>query len=157
MTSFPANAADLQFGRADPAKTYGDRPAAFGVATRADGTVAVVHVRRPGEDYFDLPGGAREGDETEIQALIREFGEETGLVVEAGALLTRSSQYLITAKGAASNNRAGHYVVAVTDEDPALKIEDDYTLEWLAPDDALRRLRHDSHAWALAAWLRRGD
>jgi 8-oxo-dGTP diphosphatase len=43
----------------------------------------------------------------------------------------------------------------VAGEAPDLKIEDDHSLVWLAPEEALRRLRHDSHAWAVACWLRR--
>ncbi len=35
-----------------------------------------------------------------------------------------------------------------------LKVEADHELVWITPHDALRRLRHDAHAWAVAAWLR---
>jgi len=146
----------LQFGHAEPAQTYCDRPAAFGVAARADGKIAVAHIRRPGQDYIDLPGGAIEAGEDEAAALVREFGEETGLMVRAGAFLTRSSQYLVTAEDVRANNRAGHYVAVIVGEDAALKIENDHTLEWLDPLEALSNLRHDSHAWAVAAWLRAG-
>jgi 8-oxo-dGTP diphosphatase len=43
-----------------------------------------------------------------------------------------------------------------TGERPELKVEDDHTLVWLDPRDAVVALRHDAHAWAVAAWLRRG-
>ena len=36
-----------------------------------------------------------------------------------------------------------------------LKIEDDHTLVWMDPHAAIAALRHDAHAWAVAAWLRR--
>jgi 8-oxo-dGTP diphosphatase len=52
------------------------------------------------------------------------------------------------------NNRSALFEARVVGEDPGLKIEDDHALVWLEPLDALRRLRHDSHAWAVAAWLR---
>jgi len=154
MTDALAAAAALQFGAPRAGRSHRDRPAAFGVALR-DGKVAVVRVRRPGEDYIDLPGGAIEAGESEVEALVREFGEETGLVVAAGDLLTRSSQYLITGDDEPANNRAGHFVVELVGEDGALKIEADHALVWLDPVEALSRLRHDSHAWALATWLRR--
>ena len=35
-----------------------------------------------------------------------------------------------------------------------LKCEDDHTLVWMKPEVAVTRLRHDAHAWAVAAWLR---
>ena len=146
----------LQFGQAKPGESYRDRPAAFGIAQREDGKIAVVHIRRPGEDYIDLPGGAIEAGEDEAQAMVREFGEETGLKVQAGRFLSRSSQYLLTAGGVHANNHAGHYVAEIEGEDAALKIEEDHTLEWRDPVDALSHLRHDSHAWAVAAWLRAG-
>jgi len=35
-----------------------------------------------------------------------------------------------------------------------LKIETDHTLVWITPLVAVARLRHGSHAWGVAAWLR---
>jgi 8-oxo-dGTP diphosphatase len=40
-------------------------------------------------------------------------------------------------------------------EAPDRKIEDDHQLDWVDPYEALRRLDRESHAWAVAAWLRR--
>ncbi|MBQ1540894.1 DNA mismatch repair protein MutT [Caulobacter sp. CCUG 60055] len=151
-----AGAAPLQFGVAEAGRAYADRPAAFGVAER-DGRIALVRVSRAGEaSYYDLPGGAIDPGETEIEALIREFGEETGLVVEAGDLLSRADQYMVKTDGQAVNNRSGLFLARVVGERPGLKIEDDHELVWMEPDAALRLLRHDSHAWAVARRLRGG-
>lgn len=147
----------LSFGKAVEGLTYKDRRAAFGIAENADGLIALAEVTKPGKaPYFDLPGGAVDGEETEAQAVVREFGEETGLVVEAGALVETASQHFLKSDGQPVRNWGGLYVVKVTGENPALKIEDDHTLVWLDPQDAVVALRHDSHAWAVAAWLRRG-
>jgi 8-oxo-dGTP diphosphatase len=143
----------LQFGAREPCTAYTDRPAAFGVAER-DGRIALVKVARPEATWFDLPGGAIEEGEDEAAALTREFQEETGLKVEAGALLTRADQYFFKADGAPVNNRSAIYRVTVAGEDPALKTEPDHALEWWDPVEALTALRHDSHAWAVAAWMR---
>jgi 8-oxo-dGTP pyrophosphatase MutT (NUDIX family) len=74
----------LQFGRRIGEQAYPDRPAAFGIAMR-DGKLAAVRVMRRGEQpYFDLPGGGIDPGETPQAAAVREFGEETGLIVRSG-------------------------------------------------------------------------
>jgi 8-oxo-dGTP diphosphatase len=145
-----------QFGWPEEGRTYKDRPAAFGVALK-DGKVAVVKVDK-GEQgwWFDLPGGAIDPGEDAKAAVIREFGEETGLIVSPSVEVAKADQYFINTDGEAYNNRGAFFAVQVAGEDAALKCEDDHTLIWLDPDQALRRLRHDAHGWALAAFLRRG-
>jgi 8-oxo-dGTP diphosphatase len=143
-----------QFGEPLAGRTHRERPAAFGIVSRA-GTIAVVRVTPDdGGDYLDLPGGAIDPGEDEVQALIREFGEETGLVVTAGSRITGIRQYFVLSDGEPVNNIAGVYTVEVTAEDETLKIEDDHTLVWVDPTEAIRRLRHDGHAWAVAKWMR---
>ena len=56
--------------------------------------------------------------------------------------------------GATANNRCALFEAEVMGQDARLKIEADHQLVWLEPLEALRRLRHDAHAWAVAAWLR---
>ena len=125
-------------------------------AATDEGLIALVRVTYPERAPFvDLPGGAIDPGETEAQALIREFGEETGLIITAGRLFTRANQYFLTKDGEAVNNRASFFEGEIVGLDQALKIEEDHELVWLAPNEAVRRLRHDAHAWAVAAWLRR--
>lgn len=147
----------LSFGSPVAGLTYLDRRAAFGVAENALGQIALAQVTKPGKrPYFDLPGGAVDGDETEEQAVAREFGEETGLVVAAGRLIDTVSQFFLKSDGQPVRNHGGIYAVERLGDDPALKIEDDHALVWLDPRDAVVALRHDAHAWAVAAWMRRG-
>ena len=148
------SAAPLQFGIAEPGLVYGDRPAAFGVA-ESEGVVALVRITKPGfAPWFDLPGGAIDPGEDAAQAVVREFGEETGLVIRTDAVLGRADQFLRNTEGLTFNNRSTLFRVAIEGRDPALKIEDDHELVWMTPLEAVRRLRHDSHAWAVASWLR---
>ncbi len=143
-----------QFGEAEPGRSYRDRPAAFGIVER-DGRIALVRVEKPGHPaWLDLPGGAIDPGEDETQAVVREFGEETGLRVQAGETYAHADQRFINTDGEAFNNRAGFLVLTLLGEDAALKIEDDHTLVWLPAAEALARLRHEAHAWAVAAWLR---
>lgn len=144
----------LQFGSPSPGLAYRPRPAAFGIAER-DGRIAVVHVRPgAGGDWIDLPGGAVDPGEDELQALVREFGEETGLIVTPGRELLRAAQYFRKTDGEAVNNRFGVYDAAVTGEDASLQIEEDHELVWIPPFEAIEHLRHDAHAWAVAMWWR---
>ncbi|MCC7268686.1 MAG: NUDIX domain-containing protein [Caulobacteraceae bacterium] len=146
----------LQFGDKQPGLMYRDRPAAFGIAERSD-LIAVVLVEKPGlPGWFDLPGGALDPGEDGLVAVVREFGEETGLVVRPQPRpFARAAQFFLNTDGSPFNNLAEFYQLAVEGEAPGLKIEDDHTLVWLEPAQALISLRHDAHAWALTAWLRR--
>jgi 8-oxo-dGTP diphosphatase len=144
-----------QFGTPAPGKGYPDRPAAFGVLER-DGQIALVAVTKPGHaPWFDLPGGAIDPGESESQALVREFGEETGLKVAPGAFLGRADQFFINTDGQPFNNRQALFEAIFEGEAPQLKIEADHELVWAPPLEAAKKLRHDSHAWAVIALTRR--
>jgi 8-oxo-dGTP diphosphatase len=147
--------APLQFGLRDRSVDYPDRAAAFAVVARGT-KIAVVRITREGHaPYYDLPGGALEPGETAEQAVVREFAEETGLVILPVTGLGRADQFLVKTDGTAANNRSTLFEADLMSEDASLKIEADHELVWLDSDTALRQLRHDSHAWAVLAWLRR--
>ncbi|MCR5876085.1 NUDIX domain-containing protein [Phenylobacterium sp. J426] len=143
-----------QFGQPEPGRTYGDRPAAFGIAER-DGKIAAVRVKKPDHAaWLDLPGGALDPGEGPEEAVVREFAEETGLKVAVGEAYARADQFFVNTSDKAFNNRATFLVLDITGEDAELKVEDDHTLVWLPPHEAIETLRHEAHAWAVAAWLR---
>lgn len=143
----------LQFGPEDSQGEYRLRPAVFGLAFR-DGRIACVRVDRGEGSYFDLPGGAIDGEESEQQALIREFVEETGLTVAPVTRLGEAAQRFRKTDGSPVNNAGGFWTVEVRAHDPSAKCEDDHELVWLDPPFALSTLRHEAHAWAVALWLR---
>lgn len=143
----------LQFGHADPGVAYVVRPATFGLVFR-DGKVACVRVTRD-TPYHDLPGGAVDGEETEPEALVREFVEETGMTVRPLERLVEGGQYFRKSDDSPVNNVGGIWTAELLSLDPSTKVEDDHELVWLDPLTALASLRHDAHAWALTVWLRR--
>lgn len=143
-----------QFGEREAGRDYADRPAAFGIVERA-GFIAVVRIRKPGHPpWLDLPGGALDAGEDAVRAVIREFGEETGLRVEPRSAFARANQFFLNTDGAGYNNLGTFLALTLLGEDAGLKVEEDHTLEWMAPTAALSQLRHGAHAWAVAAWLR---
>ncbi len=141
------------FGQAEPGVEYRQRPCAFGLVEK-DGRIACVKVDRGEVFYFDLPGGAIDGEETEQEALAREFVEETGLAVTARRRIGQTSQVFRRSTGEPVRNLAGVWIASLEGENPLAKIEDDHELVWLDPLDAVARLRHEAHAWAVALWLR---
>jgi 8-oxo-dGTP diphosphatase len=144
-----------QFGEPEPGREYPDRPAAFAIVEK-DGKIALVRVTfENGGGRTDLPGGGLDPGETPERAAARECGEEAGLLVEVGELVTRADHYFVNEKGESRNTRGSFYVARLVGEDPSLKVEHDHALVWSEPLEALRRLDRDSHAWAVAAWLRR--
>ncbi len=144
----------LQFGTRQPGLDYSLRPTAFGLVFH-DGKLACVRVDRGEGSYYDLPGGAVDGDESEEQALVREFVEETGMAVRPFARIAEAAQYFRKSDGVPINNTGGFWVAEMLSIDPAAKVEADHELVWLHPHTAVNELRHDAHAWAVAAWLRR--
>lgn len=74
--------------------------------------------------------------------------------MRAGRPIARADQFMVKTDGQAVNNRSGFYEATIFGEAPEFKVEPDHTLEWWEAPDALRALRHGSHAWAVAAWMR---
>lgn len=144
-----------QFGVRRPGLDYPDRPAAFGVAEQG-GLIAVVEVTTPGQPLWrDLPGGGVDPGETAAEAAVREFGEEAGLAVRVEEPFLRADQFFINNVGQDFNVRSQFFIAEIIAEAPALKIEEDHALVWLSPLEAIRLMRRESHAWAIAEWLRR--
>lgn len=144
-----------QFGEPDPGCVAPDRPAAFSVVER-DGLIAVVQVTfSSGGGRLDLPGGGIDPGETAAEAAVRECGEEAGLRVAVGEPLTYADHYFVNMAGETYNTRGTFFAAILLGDAPELKTETDHALGWLSPQEALVALDRASHAWAVAAWLRR--
>lgn len=142
----------IQFGKQSYGKQYKERPAVYGICLGEHNKIAIVKIGTKENHVFDLPGGGIESEESEPEALIREFEEETGLNVWPIRQLCRSGQFWINSESPV-NSLASFYEVEITGE-LGQPTEPDHTLVWLSIEEAAKKVRHDSHAWAIISWER---
>jgi 8-oxo-dGTP diphosphatase len=142
----------LQFGQTLSGLTYVERATAYGLCARGEHSIAVAQIGREAPYEYDLPGGGVEADEDEAAALMREFLEETGLTVWPNRVIGRAGQYWVN-RGDPRNSLATFYEVELSAADSS-PTEPDHTLIWMSPAEALTKMRHEAHAWAILHWLR---
>ena len=145
-------AAIREFGKAVSGKDYVLRPGGYCVVRDASGRVAVVATPR---GAF-LIGGGQEAGETPRQALLREAREECGCTLKIGKRLAVADELLYAKEERTYLRKRGTFFAAgVLDQDTALAVEPDHALVWLPLEEALGRLVHESHRWALRTGARR--
>jgi 8-oxo-dGTP diphosphatase len=135
----------MEFGDRVPGQAYQPRPGSYAVILGDARRVAIVETSR---GCF-LPGGGAQPGESPETALAREVLEECGCEVEIVRPLGLATEYVFAEgegyfakEGSFFQARLGHRLRAVT--------EPDHRLIWLATPEALVRLVHGSHAWAVS-------
>lgn len=142
----------IQFGKDQLGKNYKDRHSVYGICQGEFRKIAIVKIGSKDKFHYDLPGGGIEITESEPEALIREFEEETGLDVWPLRQMGRAGQFWINGEQPL-NSLSSFYEVEITGG-PATPLEPDHTLVWMTPDEAIKNVRHESHAWAIMKWER---
>ena len=143
-----------QFGSSWEGADWPDRPSVFGIARRGR-RIALVEIGDPADRvWLALPGGGIEPGEEAEMALVREFEEETGLLVAPATELGASSDRVVINDGRAFNVRGRYFCVRILAEVPERLTEPDHRLVWRTPLEAIRTLHRESHAWAVVQWLR---
>jgi 8-oxo-dGTP diphosphatase len=142
----------IQFGKQAIGKLYSEKPSVYGICTGEHNKIAILRTGKKENYCFDLPGGTLSNDESEPEALIREFIDEVGLDVWPIRQLGRAGQFC-NLEDKYVNNLSAFYEVEITG-DMAHPTDEEHKLVWFSIDEALRRLRFDSHSWALLAWER---
>lgn len=136
----------------DPNGRVFARPSVRGIIVR-DGKVAMVHSIK--YDYYKFPGGGMETGETQIETLIREVQEESGLqvlpdsILEYGLVL-RKQKSDRTDRYECFYQENFYYIckaaaVAAAQKLDGYEQEEGFTLEWVDPRYAIAVNRHRDH------------
>jgi 8-oxo-dGTP diphosphatase len=126
----------LQFGQTQPGLTYVERISVYGLCSRGEQSLAIVQIGTKAPYEYDL------------------FEEEAGLTVWPTRLVGRAGQFWINS-GEPRNSLATFYEVELSASD-GVPSEPDHHLLWMTPAEALAKVRHEAHAWAILHWMRRG-
>ena len=134
----------LEFGAAVTGADYLLRPGGYVVVRNMRGEIAVVSTPRG----FFLPGGGQEGGETPESAAAREAEEECGLGVRLVGLLGRADELVFAPEeGLHYRKRCSFFSAVLTGRGSGK--EADHQLLWMRPEEAARRLSHQSQRWAV--------
>lgn len=142
----------LQFGTTQPGLTYVERTSAYGLCARGEAAIALARIGAKAPFEYDLPGGGVEANEDEAGALMREFLEETGLTIWPTRVIGRAGQFWVN-RSEPRNSLSTFYEVELSAAD-GQPTEPDHALCWMAPAEALSKVRHEAHAWAILHWMR---
>lgn len=124
---------------------YVVRPSAYVLVKDSGGRIAVV---RTPKGHF-LPGGGAESGETLEQTAAREALEECGLVLADCKWLVDAIEIVHSpAENACFEKRSVFFVAGL--QGMAVSKEPDHELLWLTPLEAMERLCHGSHRWAVS-------
>jgi 8-oxo-dGTP diphosphatase len=137
------------------AETHRKDFSAGGVVLRGDDVAVIVPKRRGNQSgrVLGLPKGHPDGDETEVEAAIREVREETGLVAEPVAKLGEI-RYSYERKGQAIDKRVVFYLF----EYRSGELSHDHEIEqvqWMPIDEAVEALTHSGEREMVARALSR--
>lgn len=138
-----------QFGHRIPGKHYIRRESVHGISVDGRGKLLVVEYR--GKCY--LPGGGVEPGETLIEALHREYLEETGFGVKIGSKVAEAAEFVYAALDQQYFNKAGHFFLAELTERLGSAIENEHHPNWLTLEKFECRAAHRSHVWAVTLVL----
>ena len=146
----------------NPEWPHSTRPSVRAIIVR-DGKLALVHNGKT--DYYMFPGGGIEEGESHEEALIREVKEESGLVVipesikEYGSALRLSKSRHFENTIFEQENYYYKCEAQETVEAPEYdihEIEDQYSLVFLTPEEAVKRNRCNDHGVENGAvWIER--
>lgn len=134
----------LEFGEKIPGHEYTPRPGAYAVVMK-NNLYAVV--KNP-KSYF-LLGGGIEGDETPEEALHREVYEEIGMSMRIDGKIGVAMQHIYVPEADVYISKEGHFYRVTLLDLVSESSETTHELLWLTQEEALEKIFHESHKWAI--------
>lgn len=137
------------FGEKIPGKPYQNRFGVYTIVSRENNEICLVQT--PNGAYY-LPGGEIEQGENHEIALKRELIEELGAHAEIGEFLGQADEYFY------SSHRDKYYyhpayiydLASVKfDQEP---LEDFNKICWFDANEAVQKLKRESHQWGVKKW-----
>lgn len=138
-----------RFGRASPEHETVIRPSAYGLLFDDRGRIAIVDTPQG----LLLLGGGIDAGEAPEQTVVREAREEVGLALAAGDWRRLAIETIWSPRELKQFEKRSVFVDARVAGAPTTPIETDHVLRWLDPSEAMTRLWHESHRWAIGEYL----
>jgi len=135
----------LEFGTPEPGADYRFRPGSYAVLRDDFGRVAIVVL--PVGNF--LPGGGQESGETSEETLHREVREECGFAIRVGPRIGVADELFFAPSSKTHFRKRGTFFTATPVPGPLTPTDPGHALRWCAPAEALLRLTHESHRWAV--------
>ncbi|MCH7323907.1 NUDIX domain-containing protein [Solibacillus sp. MA9] len=128
------------FGEKKANERYVKRDAVYSVVfDKKKERIAIVIVN---SEHCFLPGGGIEYGEDHVRCLQREAREEIGMNVEVLHYLGCAQQYFYSVNDAKHYLNEGHFYLCEKDKDISGPLEEDHSLIWLDPMQAMTKLVH---------------
>ncbi|KQL52627.1 hypothetical protein AN964_03155 [Heyndrickxia shackletonii] len=136
----------LTFGEKEESIEYQPRVGCYGIIFNEDRTkVGVVNIH----DRYFLPGGGKEGNESDVDCLKREVLEEMGCDVQVNEFIGKAQRYFYSQHYNDYYLSIGHFYTCQLGEKIMEPIEEDHVYEMVEIEVAIERLIHEHQSWAI--------
>ncbi len=137
------------FGTKDESITYVNRPGVYVVFQNDLNQVAFV---RTPKGLF-LPGGGKEGDESDHECISRECREELGWDIQIGRKITETGQFFSFPAPQQYYYIHGTYYHGTSYSKNHIPIEDNLHLEWHLPREAMSQMVPEAQCWVIQSYF----
>jgi len=136
----------LTFGEKEASIEYQPRPGCYGIIFNQNRTkVGIVNIK----DRYFLPGGGKEGTESDADCLKREVLEELGHEVKIDQYIGKAQQYFYSKHYEAYYLNIGHFYICELGKKIMEPIEEDHIYEMVEIETAMEKLVHKHQSWAI--------